>query len=187
MIEIINGRIYFYVKNQPETPTRDFKLLSGYVCPECRMVLRAYFVGYMVPEAIGGYTEKETLKYAYEAGAAQGGQWIALHDHNHKSVCSWEIAGGSARGIEQSVDSYLKIHSIEVKDREGMISAISAGSLTGFKLIQDEARADLPILIYNRDELIDAANLEFKEKWKRMEKIGEYIDAKIKKLKKGSK
>lgn len=35
--------------------------------------------------------------------------------------------------------------------------------------------------LYNQDELIDAANLEFEEKWKRIKNIGEYIDSKLKK------
>lgn len=177
MIEIKNGRIYFYNTLKPELKVLDFRCLSAYVCPECKNLLSAYFVGYVLPESLKEYMEKDSMKYAYEMGNIQGAQWIAIQDHAHKEVCRWEIAGALSRGIENSIDSFLKIHKIEVRDKRAFVKAIEAGTIPGFRKVPDEIGADLPKLIYNEDELVDAKKASFDEKWERIERLGSYIES----------
>ncbi len=52
MIEIKNNRIYFHNPLKPDLKVIDFRCLSAYVCPVCKNVLRAYFVGYVMPESL---------------------------------------------------------------------------------------------------------------------------------------
>jgi len=176
MIEIKNCRIYFYNALKPGLKVLDFRCLSAYVCPVCKNVLHAYFVGYVLPESLKEYMEKDSMKYAYEMGSIQGAQWIAIHDHVHKEVCGWEIVGALSRGIENSVDSFLKIHNTTVKDKPALINAIKAGTMPGFRKVPDEIGADLPILLYNEDELVDAKRVSFDEKWERIDKLGSYME-----------
>ncbi len=95
------------------------------------------------------------MKHAYEIGDIQGAQWLAIHDNVHKEICKWEIAGVLSRGIENSIESFLKIHDTTVKDKQALIKAIEAGTMPGFRKVPDEIGADLPILLYNEDELVD--------------------------------
>ncbi|MDP2754617.1 MAG: hypothetical protein Q8P40_09550 [Nitrospirota bacterium] len=179
MIEIKNGRIYFYNAANPNLKVLDFRCLSAYVCPACKNVLGAYFAGYVIEESLREYIEKDSLKYAYETGTIQGAQWIVMREHQHKEVCRWEVVGAQSRGIENAVDSFLKAHNTTVKDRRVLINAIEAGTMPGFKKVPDEMGADLPIVIYNQSELIDDEGLSFDEKWKLIENIGSCIDSKL--------
>ena len=58
MIEIKNSRVYFYNTMKPDLRVLDFKCISAYVCPVCKNVLRAYFVGNIIPESFKEYMEK---------------------------------------------------------------------------------------------------------------------------------
>ncbi len=178
MIEIKNGRIYFYNAVNPNLKVLDFRCLSAYVC-QCKNVLGAYFAGYVIEESLREYIEKDSLKYTYETGTIQGAQWIAMREHQHKEVCRWEVVGAQSRGIENAVESFLKAHNTTVKDRRALINAIEAGTMPGFKKVPDEMGADLPIVIYNQSELIDDTGLSFDEKWKRLENIGSCIESKL--------
>lgn len=183
MIEIRNGRIYFYNTHNPTLKVLDFKCLSAYVCPVCKNVLGAYFTGHIIEETLGEYQEKETLKYAYETGFIPGAQWIVMREHQHKEVCRWERIGTQSRGIDNAVDAFLKTHDTTVKDRQAFINAIEAGIMPGFKKVPDEMGADLPIILYNESELIDGEGLSFDEKWKLKENIGKCIDSKLQAIK----
>lgn len=179
MIEIRNGRIYFYNKFKPELKVLDFKCLSAYVCPECKNVLRAYFVGQIMEESMKEYIENDKMKYAYQMGTSDGGQWIAIYSNSHKELCRWEVLGSLARGAEHSVEAFLKINETTVKDKQGLINALEAETMPGFKKVKDEMEADLPIFIYNQDKLIDAKGLTFDEKWERIKNMGSFIDSKL--------
>lgn len=183
MIEIKNGRIYFYNTTNTNLKVLDFKCLSAYVCPVCKNVLGAYFAGYIIEESLREYIEKDSLKYAYETGTIPGAQWIAMREHQHKEVCRWVVVGAQSRGIENAVDSFLKAHNTTVKNRRAFINAIEAGTMPGFKKVPDEMGADLPIVIYNESELIDDEGLSFDEKWKRKENIGSCINSKLQAIK----
>ncbi len=179
MIEIKNGRIYIYNKYKQTLPVLDFKCLSAYVCPECKNVIRAYFVGYVMEESLREYMENDKMKYAYETGSSEGGQWISLYQIAHKEQCRWEVLGALARGAEHSVDSFLKINETKVQNRRALIDAIDAEKLPGFKKVKDEMAADLPLFIYNQDTLIGGKDVSFDERWERMKNIGTFIDSKL--------
>ncbi len=179
MIEIKNRRIYFYNKYKPTLTVLDFKCLSAYVCPECKNVLRAYFVGHVMEESLREYIENDKMKYAYQTGNSEGGQWIAMYSNSHKEQCRWEVLGSLARGAEHSVEAFLKINETTVKNKQGLIDALEAETLPGFKKVKDEIGADLPIFIYNQDKLIDAKGLTFDQKWERIKSMGSFIDSKL--------
>ena len=183
MIEIKNGRIYFYNTTNTNLKVLDFRCLSAYVCPVCKNVLGAYFTGYIIEESLREYIEKDSLKYAYETGTIPGAQWIAIRGHQHKEACSWEVVGAQSRGTENAAESFLKTHNTKVKDKQAFINAIEAGTMPGFRKVLDEIGADLPIIIYNETELIDGKGLSFDEKWKRLGNLGSCINSKLKAIK----
>ena len=176
MIEIKNGRIYFYNTFKPDLRVLDFMCLSAYVCPVCKNVLRAYFVGNITPEALEEYMEKDTMKYAYEMGSTQGAQWIKLRDHSHKETCSWQIVGAISKGIDNSVKSFIDIHEVKIKDKQLLIRAIEEGVMPGFKKVPDEIGADLPMLIFKENDLLDTKNMSFDKRWELLRNLGKCIE-----------
>ncbi len=177
MIEIKNGRVYFYNTLKPEIRVLDFKCLSAYVCPVCKNVLRAYFVGSIIPESFKEYIEKDSMKYAYEMGSTQGAQWIALRDHSHKEVCGWEVVGAMSKGIDNSVKSFIEIHGIVVRDKQTLIKAIEMDAMPGFKKVPDETGTDLPMLIFKENNLLDTAGMSFDKKWELLRNLGKCMDS----------
>jgi hypothetical protein len=174
MIEIRDGRIYFYHIHKTEVQAKDFQCISAYVCPVCKNVLLAYFVGYI--KDLTDYADKENMKYAYDMGNCNGGQWIALEHSKHKECCKWEYS--TARGISNGVEAFLKQYKAMV-DKQALIDAIEKG-LEGYKFVPDVIGVDAPLLMYNENEIVDAKEgLTFDEKWKRIEKMGEYLKEKI--------
>jgi len=174
MIEIRDGRIYFYHAYKTEVQARDFQCISAYVCPMCKNILLAYFVGYI--KELTDYADKESMKYAYEMGNCNGGQWIALQTYQHKSMCKWEYS--TARGVSNGVEVFLKRHKATITDKQALINAIEKG-MAGFQIVKDEIGNDAPLLMYNENIIVDGTGLTFDEKWKRIEKIGEYLSSKI--------
>lgn len=146
MIEIINNRIYFYNKNKPEITTLDFECISGYVCPECKNILLAYFVGHIESAAISERTENDRMAYAYDIGHSNGATWMALKAHTHKEVCKWRYM--VERGVGNGLKSFLKWHDGSVKDEKNIVETIKNG-LEGYKIVRDEIGRDEPILLVN--------------------------------------
>lgn len=175
MIEIKDGRIYFYHAYKTEVQARDFQCISAYVCPMCKNVLLAYFVGYI--DKLTDYAENDNMKYDYEMGNRNGGQWIALQEYSHKAACKWQYS--TARGLSNGIDAFLKRYKSTMTDKQALIDAIENG-MEGFKIVPDEIGADAPLLMYNENMIVDGAGLTFDEKWKRIEKMGEYLEVKLK-------
>ncbi len=182
MIEIKNGRVYIYNTLKPDLKVLDFKCLSAYVCPVCKNVLRAYFVGNIIPEAFKEYMEKDSMKYAYEMGSTQGAQWIALHDHAHKETCGWEVCGAMSKGIENSVKSFIEIHEVKIKDTHALINAIEKDTMPGFKKVPDETGTDLPMLIFKENNLLNAADMSFDKKWELLRDLSKCIEIVLKSI-----
>jgi len=174
MIEIRDGRIYFYHAYKSEVQARDFQCISAYVCPMCKNVLLAYFVGYI--DKLADYADNDNMKYAYEMGGCNGGQWISLQEYQHKLACRWQYS--TARGISNGVDVFLKRYKATITNKQTLIDAIEKG-LDGFKIVPDEMGVDAPLLMYNETQIVDGAGLTFDEKWKRIGKMGEYLSSKI--------
>ena len=173
MIEIRDGRIYFYHAYKSEVQARDFQCISAYVCPMCENILLAYFVGYI--EKLADYAEKDSMKYAYEMGNCNGGQWMELKDYTHKEYCKWKYV--TARGVSNGIEAFLKQYKATITNKQTLIDAIEKG-LDGFKIVPDEMGVDAPLLMYNETQIV-GEGLTFDEKWKRIEKIGEYLESRI--------
>ena len=182
MIEIKNGRIYFYNKLKPDLKTLDFKCISAYVCPTCKNVLRAYFVGNLIPETLKECMERDTLKYAYEIGSTQGAQWIKLRDHSHKETCRWEVVGALSKGIPNAIKSFIEIHNIKINDTQSLINAIESDKMPGFKRVQDETGADLTMLLFKENDLLDTAGMSFDKKWELLRDLSKCIDSVLKSI-----
>jgi len=154
-IVIRDGRIYFYHAYKTTVQARDFQCISAYVCQHCKNVLLAYFVGHMNKESLPDFAEKDSMKYAYEMGGCDGGKWIAIQEHQHKSACRWQYS--TARGISNGVDFYLKqLHyterkplELELTQKQALIDAIEKG-MEGFTIVSDEIGTDAPILMFNK-------------------------------------
>lgn len=182
MIEIKNGKVYFYNTLKPDLRVLDFKCLSAYVCPVCKNVLRAYFVGYIIPESFKEYMEKDSMKYAYEMGSTQGGQWLKLRDHLHKETCSWEVVGAISKGVDNSVKSFVEIHDVKIKDAQALMNAIGTDKMPGFKRVHDEIGADLPMLLFKENDLLDTTGMSFDKKWDLLRDLGKCIDSVLKSI-----
>lgn len=176
MIEIKNGRIYFYNTLKSDLRVLDFMCLSAYVCPVCKNVLRAYFVGNITPEALKEYMEKDTMKYAYEMGSTQGAQWIKLRDHSHKETCRWEVVGAMSKGVVNGVKSFIEIHNIKIKDTRSLIKAIEYDKMPGFKLVKDEIGADAPMLLFKENDLLNTTSMSFDKKWELLRDLSKCIE-----------
>ncbi len=172
MIEIRDGRIYFYHAYKSEIQAKDFQCISAYVCPHCKNVLLAYFVGHI--EKLADYADKDNMKYAYEMGNCNGGQWISLQEYQHKESCKWQYV--TARGICNGVEAFLKRYKAAMIDKQALIDAIEKG-MAGFQIVKDEIGTDAPLLMYNENIIVDGAGLTFDEKWKRIGKMGEYLNS----------
>lgn len=168
MIEIRDSRIYFYHAHKPEVQVRDFECLSAYVCPVCKNVLLAYFVGYI--DNLTDYTDIESMKHAYEMGNCNGGQWIALQEYKHKATCKWQYV--TARGVSNGVDAFLnrwcnfshqrkplELMDKQTIDKQALIDAIEKG-LDGFIIVPDVIGADAPLLMYNENEIREISQRE---------------------------
>lgn len=145
MIEIRDGRIYFYNAEKPKVQARDFQCISAYVCPHCKNVLLAYFVGNMSIEILPDFAEKDSMRYAYEMGGCDGGKWISMQEFQHKSVCRWKYS--TARGVSNGVDYYLKQKPNTERQKQELIDAIEKG-MEGFVLVYDELGVDAPLLMF---------------------------------------
>lgn len=150
MIEIKDGRIYFYHAYKTEVQAKDFQCISAYVCPHCKNVLLAYFVGYI--DKLADYADKDNMKYAYEMGDCNGGQWIELKDYTHKETCKWQYS--TARGVSGGVDAFMKRYKATI-DKQALVDAIENG-MEGFKIVPDEIGVDAPLLMYNEYDIVDA-------------------------------
>jgi len=155
MIEIRNGRIYFYHAYKTDVQAQDFECLSAYVCPVCKNVLLAYFVGYI--DKLADFADTESMKHAYDMGNCNGGQWIALQEYQHKATCKWQYV--TTRGISNGVEVFLKRYKGTMNNKQALIDAIENG-LEGFKIVPDETGADAPLLMYNENEIVDARKME---------------------------
>jgi len=182
MIEIKNGRIYFYHTMKPELKVLDFVCLSAYICPVCKKVLRAYFVGSIIPETFKEYMEQDKMKYAYEMGNTQGTQWIKMRDNSHRETCSWEVVGALSKGINNAVKSFIEIHNIKIKDHQALISAIEQEKMPGFKLVKDEIGTDMPMVIFKENELLDTKGMPFEKKWELLRDLTKTIDSVLKSI-----
>lgn len=183
MIEVRNGRVYFFNPIKPDMSVQDFQCLSAYVCPFCKNVLKAYYVGRFIPESLKEYMEKDTLKYAYEFGDCEGGQWLAMQQHVHNQICGWQPVSFNSRGIRTSVESFLEMHATKVKEIEKFIAAVSLGKMPGFTVINDVTGTDLPMLLYKESDLMSLKNLDFDRKWELLKDIGKLIDLRLETIK----
>lgn len=179
MINIKNGRIYFYNTLKPEVPAQDFQCISAYICPVCKNILKAYFTGYMQKESLSGYIEKDSLKYAYRLGNAEGGTWISFDLYTHGTMCSWELAGTMSRGIKNCAFSFLETNETGVASIDALVSKIESGNMPGFKVVPDEVGNDEPMLMYNIDEMLERKDVRFEEYIKRKKDIGGFLNMKL--------
>ncbi len=179
MIEIRNGRIYFYNTLKQDLKTQDFMCLSAYVCPYCKNILSAYYVDHFISESLKEYMEKDSMKYAYEFGETDGGQWMSLQEHTHRELCRWEVVGSLTRGVQNCVDAFIQTHDVKTEKRRELIQAITDGTIEGFTLIKDEIGTDLPMLVYNESTLLNSTGLDFEVRLELKENVGKAIDSKL--------
>ena len=83
MIKIKDNRIWFYLEVNSDLPTLDFELISAYICPDCKSILSAYFVG-TINEEILEYYWKNTSR-EYRVGTIKGGSYILQTNHGKEN------------------------------------------------------------------------------------------------------
>lgn len=121
------------------------------------------------------FAENEKEMYIYDMGNCNGGQWIEIKEYHHKASCRWQYS--TARGISNGIEVFLKRYKSTMAHKEDLIDAIEKG-VEGFKVIPDEIGADAPLLMYNENDM-DGKGLTFEEKWKKMEKMSEYLESRF--------
>src|SRR3990172_8677980 len=125
MIEVKNNRIYFYNMNKREITPVDFSCMSAYICPHCKMVLAAYYVGTIVD--LEPFMEDPSLKYHYTLGTSNGGQFLLIDLHYHEKIClNREIISLSARRITYSIDIWARRHEVGPENLQKLCQMIAA-------------------------------------------------------------
>jgi hypothetical protein len=162
-------KIHFFTpyqagKEKGTLPPLTFDLISGYICPVCSKIIRAYYIGMMPKHLIDNYVEKIGLNELPEmqlvVGNAGGGQYLKNTSHFDKysrsSSCKWEEI--PLRGVKtclealfEKIDSQKKVNTIPEK----LIELVSKTEFEGIKLVPDVCGKDLPMLIFNEGMLAD--------------------------------
>ncbi|WAM22656.1 MAG: hypothetical protein OI715_00755 (plasmid) [Candidatus Methanoperedens sp.] len=160
-------KIHFFTpyqagKEKGTLPPLTFDLISGYICPVCSKIIRAYYIGMMPKNSIDNYVEKigsnELPEMRLEVGNAGGGQYLKNTSHFDKysrsSSCKWEEI--PFRGVKtclealfERIDTQKKVHIIPDK----LIELVNKNEFEGIKLVPDVCEKDLPMLVYNEDIL----------------------------------
>ena len=176
MITIKDGRIWFYSEDiNSELPTLDFSLISAYICPECKHILSAYFVG-TINEKILEYYWKNTLR-SYQVGTIKGGSYILQNNHGKENYqgknCIYKAARG--RGISNSLKSLCGLGSLcNTEILNSFVKAIETGETKSLGLlpVTDICHADAPMLLYNIEKI---GNGKCEGDYEKEEHLGEEI------------
>ena len=164
MITIKDGRMWLYsdyiddtVYTEPgqKLPTLDFQLISAYICPECKSILSAYFVGTITEQLVKEYTKNSGEHF--QAGSANGGSYIKNTKHGQldyrgKAECKWQVAPG--RGIRNCLHAICGTQA-QIQIPRPFIQAIENGKLIeqGLLKLDDICDNDSPILLYDLNKL----------------------------------
>jgi hypothetical protein len=142
----------------------DFDLLSGFICPECKRVIDAYYVGILPIKESDGWRNHPYLPknngYCvtnphYSFGHKYGGGYIGLCNHND-ITCKIKIAG--TVGIMEGIKNFISwiIPTPEIVPSDFMIKKfandILENKIPGVFLIEDVCKQRSPILAINRKE-----------------------------------
>ena len=180
MITIKDSRIWFYSEDvDSELPTLDFSLISAYICPYCKSILSAYFVG-TINERILEYYWRNTSR-EYQVGTIKGGSYILQTNHGNDSYrgknCIYKTARG--RGIENSLKVLCGLGSLHNTDiLNNFVKAIESGETKDLGLIAvgDMCQADAPMLLYDIDKICSSGNSEqYEWDYEKEEHLGEEI------------
>lgn len=171
MIEIDpeSKKIFFYyspeeIKHNPkrDDTMHEFELLSGYVCPECKKVLDAYYIGelkigsssneyYSHPYFPSNSYDKHYPHYKY--GHNYGGGYLGMYNHND-TFCKTYIAstGGIIEGIKSIIN--LITPKPQMMPTDSMIrnfaSSIFEKKIQGVSFIEDVCKKREPILTVDK-------------------------------------
>ena len=177
MIKIKDNRIWFYSEDvNSELPTLDFELISAYICPYCKSILSAYFVG-TINEKILEYYWRNTSR-EYQVGTIKGGSYIQQSNHGEDTYrgknCIYKTARG--RGIENSLKALCDLGSLHNTDiLNNFVKAIESGETKdlGLLVVNDMCQADAPILLYDIDKICSSEQYEWN--YEKEEHLGEEI------------
>ena len=175
MIKIKDNRIWFYLEVNSDLPTLDFELISAYICPDCKSILSAYFVG-TINEEILEYYWKNTSR-EYRVGTIKGGSYILQTNHGKENYqgknCIYEAVPG--RGIENSLKALCGLGSLcNTEILNSFVKAIENGETKylGLSIVTDICQADAPMLLYNIDKI---CNGNYEYNYEKEEHLGEEI------------
>lgn len=176
MITIKDGRIWFYSEDiNSELPTLDFSLISAYICPECKHILSAYFVGTINEMILDHYWKNTSRKY--QVGTIKGGSYILQTNHGEDSYqgknCIYKAAPG--RGIENSLKALCGLGSLcNTEILNSFVKAIETGETKdlGLSIVTDMCQADAPMLLYNIGKI---HNGKYEYEYEKEEHLGEEI------------
>ena len=175
MIKIKDNRIWFYLEDvDSELPTLDFELISAYICPECKHILSAYFVGTINEKIIALYNAGNSRNY--QVGTIKGGSYILQSNHGKENYegknCIYKAAPG--RGIENSLKALCGLGSLcNTEILNNFVKAIETGETKdlGLSIVTDIFQADAPMLLYNIDKICNGKYSDYEKE----EHIGEEI------------
>jgi hypothetical protein len=169
MIEIDTNtqKIFFYYSpeeikqnSKRDDEMHEFDLLSGHVCPDCKRVIDAFYVGRLpirenyssshpyMPSRNGTYNSYDPH---YKFGHKHGGGYLIMYNHN--DACKTHTCG--TVGLEDGLRSVVNKES-EVKPTDYMIKMFAEkvleNKIPGISLIQDVCNKRAPVLAINKKE-----------------------------------
>jgi hypothetical protein len=181
MIEVRDGRIYFYNSIKTRTPSISFPCLSAYICPHCNKVLAAYYAGIIQAPSFKETCEDESESYQYTFGSANGGQYIEMAAYHHKNKCKkWLPVSLLARGVQNSINAWSREYKLDISKRalDNLVKKVEESKVPGFQPVPDICGADQPILLYNEQEFFngDGVGVGYEERTIRRDNPAAYIE-----------
>jgi len=167
MIEIKDGRIWFYDAAIESTlPVLDYELISAYICPACKSIISAYFVGNGISkDLLSGYNPGSDT-HVYDIGSVkEGGSYITQKNHGkdtHRGKnCTYQTVT-QCRGIENAVKGLTNLGSLShTQMLDHFVKLIEEDALKdkGIMKIEDICGVDNPILLLDLDTIAPHHNL----------------------------
>jgi len=152
------------IKDKMYNEINEYQLISGYICPKCERVLKAYYIG--VPSHIrtgvnnpffksprSSYSSAPTL--SLKEGTNAGGSYLNLE--YHENLCDLKVF--EYRGILDAVSIFYKNNKPQDSDPltheqlQLLANRILAGQVPGLKPVYDVCSVDEPLLAVNANEI----------------------------------
>jgi len=169
----IEGKEILFSKSIRLTPVERRPLLSGFTCPNCKEILKAYFLT-ANPLPLKEFIKQSTVEdKQYRSLEVPGGQAILSLTHDgYYNSCDLEILW--APSLKHNLMEWLTKHHPDKRFRSltKAMEIVGAGNVAGLVVIPDVTGSDSCLLGYDKDKWEgqwDSRSEDFDTYWERKE------------------